>query len=214
MSQPAPITRDIGNMVVRIILGPWRAFRWCCRGLWRRRRALLYIVIALVVIHLTATAITGLMLRNEIARLKSTGYLLTTDQLIPHVPPGEKNAADIYQKAFDARRIAREDEEQLMGLRLFKWTPDITTAARRVVSANSEYYKLIAGAARTPNCAFPKDWTAGPNTVFPEFAKLREPRACSRCALPFQRGRAVRTTPLPTLAPYCASLGIRCSRRH
>jgi hypothetical protein len=114
------------------------------------------------------------MLRNEIARLKSTGYLLTKDQLIPHVPPGEKNAADIYQKAFDARRIAREDEEQLLGFPLSKWTPDTTTAARRVVSANSEYYRLVAEAARTPNCAFPTDWTAGVNMTFPELAKARE----------------------------------------
>jgi hypothetical protein len=162
-------------MVVRILLGPWRALRWFCRGLYRRRRALLYVVIVLVVIHLTATAITGVMLRNEIARLKSAGYLLTKDQLIPHVPPGEKNAADIYQKAFDARRIAREDEEQLLGLPLAKWTPDTTTAARRVVPANSKYYKLIAEAARTPNCAFPVDWNAGPaEQTFPHLARLRD----------------------------------------
>jgi hypothetical protein len=171
---PGILWEAILKVLRAILLAPWRALRWFCRGLYHRRRALLYIVIALVVIHLTATAITGIMLRNEIARLKSTGYLLTTDQLIPHVPPGEKNAADIYQKAFDARRIAREDEEQLLGLRLSKWTPEITPAARRVVSANSEYYALIAEAARTPNCAFPKDWDANLNMTFPEFAKMRE----------------------------------------
>lgn len=175
MSQPVPVTRDISSMVVRILLGPWRALRWCVRGLYRRRRGVLYAVIALVAVHLIATLVTGIMLRNEIARLKSAGYLLTKDQLIPHVPPGEKNAADIYQKAFDARRIAREDEEQLLGLPLAGWTPDTTTAARRVVSANSKYYKLVAEAARTPNCAFPVDWNAGPaEQTFPHLARLRD----------------------------------------
>jgi hypothetical protein len=176
---PGTLWEAIVKVLTAVAVAPWRALRWFGRGIYRRRRALLYIAIALTVIHLAATLVTGLMLGNEIARLKASGYLLTRDQLIPEVPPGEKNAADIYQKAFDARRLSNEDEGIMLEEVARVWkeragAASDLTVSRRVVADNARFFALIREAADTPACSFPKDWTAGPNMVFPEFAKLRE----------------------------------------
>jgi len=175
MHEPAPLTKGILGITVSVVTAPWRALRWFCRGLYRRRRALLYIVIALVAVHLIATLVTGIMLRNEIARLKSGGYLLARDQLIPHVPSGEKNAADIYQKAFDARRVSDEDAAKMADRTAGMTSGEAFDATRRVLADNVRYLALLREAARTSACAFPTNWDAGPGGVsFKQFAQLRE----------------------------------------
>ncbi len=63
--------------------------------------------------HLTATAITGLMLSRELRRLRARGEALDLVSLAPKVPAGAKNAADVYQQAFDALRLSKEEEPRL-----------------------------------------------------------------------------------------------------
>jgi hypothetical protein len=142
----------------------------------RRARVQLYILIALVAIHLVATLVTGLMLKRELASLRASGYLLDASRLAPQVPPGKPNAADVYQKAFDARRVSNEDDAKLeYGKRSgTEWSLEQAALVRRVLSANSDYLRLVTEASRIPDCAFPVDWNAGPNMVFPHLARLRE----------------------------------------
>jgi hypothetical protein len=74
--------------------GIWNAVRFCGRGLRKLGRLLLYLLPVLVVIHLVATVITGRMLNREMARLTESGDLLTLQQVVPAVPPGEPNATN------------------------------------------------------------------------------------------------------------------------
>ncbi len=181
MTEPAAYEKSAAQLIFGVLLAviasPWRALRWFGRGARRRARVLLYILIVLVAVHLVATLITGVMLKRELARMRASGYLLDASQLAPKVPPGKANAADVYQKAFDARRVSKEDDEKLedvYGKAGSEWTADQATSVRRVLSANSDYLRLAAEASRIPDCAFPGDWNAGPDMVFPYFAKLRE----------------------------------------
>src|SRR5574340_1362578 len=138
MSEPtipeASLLRLMLRALLAVVLAPWRVLRWFGRGLRRRARVLLYLLIALVVIHLVATLITGIMLRREVARLRTSGYLLSVDQLAPKLPPGKPNAAVIYQKGFDLRRVPQEVAEkrdyQTPGS---KWSPEQVTLVRRVL---------------------------------------------------------------------------------
>jgi len=103
----------VGGAVRALSSDIWNATRFCGRGLKRLGPVLLYLLPVLVVIHLLATVITGRMLNREMARLRESGDLLTLQQVVPAVPPGEQNAADLYQRAFDALRIAEDEESKL-----------------------------------------------------------------------------------------------------
>ncbi|MCJ7822851.1 MAG: hypothetical protein MUQ26_07240, partial [Armatimonadetes bacterium] len=100
-------------------LGPkvGRAARAVPRGIWNATRfcgrVLLYVVPVLIVVHLVATVITGRMLNREMTRLTESGDLLTLQQVGPAVPPGEPNAADLYQQAFDALRLSEDEKSKL-----------------------------------------------------------------------------------------------------
>jgi hypothetical protein len=163
-----------------LLRAPLRAPRWFGRGVYRHRRALLYVLIGLVAAHLLATVITGRMLDSEYARLRAEGVLLPMDKLVPHVPPGEANAADLYQKAFDTRRASREDEERLYGSPM---TGGIQQAgspsrqwlasARPILGANAASLAWLHRAARTRSCAFPVAWEEGFMAQLSHLAKLR-----------------------------------------
>ena len=172
MSEFFPTVRFAPRSVLRAL---WRAARWFGRGVRRRARALVYLVLVLLVVHLTATLITGRMLAREIARQRAAGYIVSIDDLIPRVPAGEKNAADLYQKAFDALRLSKEDENELFENPFDQWDAKRLALARRVIAANAEYYRLLEGAARTPHCAFPVNWHGWPWAIsFAHLAKLRQ----------------------------------------
>ena len=170
------VLRLILGAIVTVITSPWRALRWFGRGVRRRARVLLYILIVLVAVHLVATLITGLMLKRELASLRASGFILNASQLAPKVPPGKPNAADTYQKAFDARRVSNEDDAKLAyGKSGAEWSPEQAALVGRVVSDNRGYLRLIEEASRTPDCAFPVKWNAGPGEmVFTHFAKMRD----------------------------------------
>ncbi|UCC68939.1 MAG: hypothetical protein JSV79_03185 [Armatimonadota bacterium] len=150
-----------------------RALRCIGRGLKKLARPLLYLLLALLLVHIVATIVTGLMLRKELSRIKAAGEALTTRELAPTVPPGQRNAADLYQQAFQALRLSGDDEEILFP-DLDLSDPDRLTLAREVVSANADYFSLLDEASRIPACAFPVDWDAGFDMTFPHLAKMRQ----------------------------------------
>ncbi len=160
-----------------LVPGLWRALRCVGRGLKKLGRALLYIIPVLLVIHITATLITGRMLHKEIARLTAKGDLVPRAELLPAIPAGQKNAADIYQRAFDALRLSKQDDETLFapsGLRpQEERSADWMALARRVVSANRDYLALLDQASRIPACAFPVKWDNPLEAAFPHFASMR-----------------------------------------
>jgi len=143
------------------------------RGARKAARWLLYVLLVLAAVHLLATFITGRMLKAELDRLRDSGEPLTLAELAPRVPPGEVNAADIYQQAFDSLRVSDSESLELEDFNRVD-DPEWLALAQRVVSDNAEYYSLLEEASRTPACAFPVDWEAGINAQFPHLGKMRQ----------------------------------------
>jgi len=139
----------------------------------RRVRVVLYIVAALAAADLVATAVTGLMLRSEVSKLRAGGYLPPTAQVVPHVPSGQANAADVYLLSFTARQLRDSEETDLVSGRPDRWRPADLLHARRVLAANAEHFRILEQASRIPGCAFPVDWNAGPAMTFPHLAEFR-----------------------------------------
>lgn len=162
----------VGRAARSLPRGIWNATRFCGRGMRKLGRVLLYLLPVLVVIHLVATVITGRMLNREMARLTESGDLLTVQQVAPNVPPGERNAADLYQQAFDALRLSKDEESKL-------WASSEEddaarmALAREVIAGNGRYFDLLDQATRTANCAFPVDWNQAIGARFDHLASMR-----------------------------------------
>ena len=139
------------------------------------------IIVALFLLALAVTAgRTHRALERKRDQLRAAGILKDLADLVPRVPPGERNAADIYQQALDAHATpgAGVDDLDAVGASptdLFSsWTDHQQAAARRIVSANARALALAAQASRTPACAFPVDWTEPYAAVFPHLSRLRD----------------------------------------
>jgi len=150
-----------------------RGARKIGRGARKAARWLLYVLLVLAAVHLLATFITGRMLKAELDRLRDSGEPLTHAELAPSLPPGEANAADIYQQAFDSLRLSDTESLEVEDFNRVD-DPAWLALARRVVSANADYYSLLEEASRTPSCAFPVDWDALLDAQFPHLAKMRQ----------------------------------------
>ena len=143
------------------------------RGMKKLGRLLLYLLVLLLIVHIPATIITGLMLRRELSRIRDAGHALTTRELAPTVPAGERNAADVYQQAFDAIRLSQDDEDALFRSAEMSES-ERTSLARQVLDANTDCLALLDEASRVPACAFPVDWDAGSEMRFPHLKEMRQ----------------------------------------
>ncbi len=164
----------LGSAAAGLLPALWRGLRCFGRGLKKLGRAMLYILPVLLVLHIVATLVTGSMLRREIARLTEAGVIVPREQLIPRVPEGERNAADVYQQAFESLRISETDEDKLMSTPQ-KDDPELMVLARAVVTGNGRFYDLLEEATSLRYCAFPVAWDGSPMEMkFPHFAEMRE----------------------------------------
>jgi hypothetical protein len=141
---------------------------------------MLYILPALVLIHLIAVVVTGRQLQGDIDRLTKAGILAPVKDLIPTLPPGAENAADVYQQAWRELRLSAEDESVLFD-QYAKHDANWFALARRVVAANPEYYRLVDRASRMTHCVFPVDWEPMFSASFPHLSQMR--RAARMLAL-------------------------------
>jgi hypothetical protein len=111
-------------------------------------------------------------LQEEIARLESAGVLLSPEHLIPHVPEGERNAADLYEQAFRVYNLGWSERDTVCDFS--DRSPERLALVREVVERNEGYYQLLDEAARTPHCAFPVDWANPHADTTSHYGKLRE----------------------------------------
>jgi len=111
----------------------------------------------------------------EIERLTAAGIIVPVEDLIPKVPPGERNAADVYEQAFAAFVPPSPEDSELL------WSdpwdaPAGLAAARRLVEQNETYFALLEEASSLPYCAFVSDWSDPwevSSTTYARNAKLR-----------------------------------------
>jgi len=150
----------------------WRGVRCFGRGLGKFGRAMIYVLPVLVLIHLIAVVVTGRQLQGDIERLTKAGIILPAKDLIPSVPPGAENAADVYEEAWETLRFSTLDESSLFD-QWVKHDAMWLALARGAVAANPEYYRLIDRASRVPHCVFPVDWDPVVSASFPHFSQMR-----------------------------------------
>jgi hypothetical protein len=125
---------------------------------------------------LIATLVTGANVRSEIARLRKAGDPVDgagIRALVPHCAPGEENAAMVYQEAF-ARRVDPPGYNDISGVASDQWTPQQWGIARRFLSDNADYFRLLDQASRLKKCEYEADWDDMLNALFPQFAPMRE----------------------------------------
>ena len=113
-------------------------------------------------------------LQAEIERIRAAGEPTTSEEIIPLVPIGGNNAADVYQQAFSLLQVTPSENENVI-----TWAPEDMdeerlAAARDVVARNEPYFELLERASGTPECVFPIDWYDLPNAVLPHYSKMRE----------------------------------------
>jgi hypothetical protein len=130
------------------------------------------LVTFLVVSYLAQTSASERQLQREIARLKAAGILLEPEDLIPTVPEGEKNAADVYRRAFSARQVSQAESETIDAEP--GQDPSRMDTVRDVVARHTRYFDLLDEASRIPTCAFPVDWRHRASAVFPHPTDMRE----------------------------------------
>jgi len=96
----------------------------------------------------------------EIGRLRAAGIIVPIADLLPTVPPGERNAADVYRQAFAAfQPVSAADEEVLFPhpseSRRPAWdAPSRLSVLIPAVEQNATYFSLLDEAAALPHCAF------------------------------------------------------------
>ena len=89
-------------------------------------------------------------------RLTAKGILVPVDQLIPKVPKGERNAADLYGKAFASLSITTQESQKLYDLP--QSSPERRRLLLEVVVRNQPCYDLIGRASLLEHCALPRNW--------------------------------------------------------
>jgi hypothetical protein len=136
----------------------WRVLRWFCR-FW------LIVLVLLAILWTVFTARTGRELEAELNAIRERGEPLTSAEIAPEVPQGEKNAAQIYQTAFDFLTLGDFDVEHGQA--------DVDFG-REVIDQQSTSIRLLIEAGETPYCAWPIDYNAPAySLVFPHFAQMR-----------------------------------------
>jgi hypothetical protein len=139
------------------------------RAVWRILRCFLrwWIILPLLLLvsYLIALNQTGNQLAAELAKVEASGGSLRLADLAPRVPPGEANAADVYQRAFDLLAV---DSEALARM------GEDADLARQVLATQEPALQLLEQASQIRSCVFPVDWDAGFLIAFPHFAPMRE----------------------------------------
>ncbi len=138
-----------------------RLLRWAWRLFWL---ALLSLIVAL---HLASRA-ANRRLARQLSDLARAGELATIEDLIPRVPPGAANAADTYQRAFQALSLSHDEERLLLGggTILYSippkppqdWSGEELAVARAAIERNASYFEQLDEASRIRDCAFPVRW--------------------------------------------------------
>ena len=169
----------LGSAAAGLFPSLWRGLRCFGRGLKKLGRAMLYLLVVLLVIQIIATLVTGSMLRREVVRLTEAGVIVPREELIPRVPEGERNAADVYQQAFESLRISDIDRvEVLYETPPRKDDPERMLRAREVVAGNGRFFELLEEATSLRHCAFPVAWEGSPLDI--AFRHFGEMRNCAR----------------------------------
>jgi len=119
-------------------------------------------------------------LERVLRDLASAGMPVKATDLAKPPIPDEENAALVYQEAFRGLSLSYEEEELVRHARRGNSSlsdPAATARAKEALGRNARALRLIRRASTMAGCRFPRDWSKGMETLFPEYGKLK---LCSR----------------------------------
>jgi len=134
-------------------------------------RVLLALLLLALLAWMAAAIITDRMLRRKLASIAEAGEPIHMRDIAQALPPGDDNAADLYEEAFDALHLSDEDERMLYADSELA-DAEREALARAVVAAHDEYFGLLDRAAHIEACAFWGNWEAGIDVRFPHLRPL------------------------------------------
>jgi hypothetical protein len=151
----------------------WRAVKWLWRRTWRW---LAGFVVLVLLVHTIASIVTGRELERELGKLRAAGDPLALVEAAPKPVPPDRNAAVVYQRAFE---YLPRDEDWVQVSEALTIFPERRAKiswpkVERVVSQSSRAIALLEQASRMPECRFPVNWEAGFAATFPHLGKFRE----------------------------------------
>jgi hypothetical protein len=145
----------------------------------------------LLLVYVITNATGGRALERELAQIRDRGEALTVRELAPPPVPDAENAALVYQRALlslprqEAVRSGGREPWRLMAQADENALRDFTAAepakqrgvsldqVRQALAGTEETAALTRQAAAMPRCAFPVDWDAGTEALFPHLGPLR-----------------------------------------
>ncbi len=156
---------------------------------WRRRRRKLLLALSAVVI-LAVGGLSVLNWRNarryeqQIAAIRASGFPASVKELEEWhpKPPPEENGAEVYQKAFEARKGAGGEESYKKNLsekmreesKQSRFSEALHKLVEQHLSENAEVLRLLHEAAKRPATRFPVDLSKGLNMDLSHLSKLRD----------------------------------------
>lgn len=141
-------------------------------------RRLLWFVAISFLLHSGLNIYASLCLNRELAKIRERGHPLSLGDLRPPAIPAGQNAADVYEKAFQAISLSAAEQVQISS------HPSQNQQARdvgqinlrKIFLRNQQAMELARSASRMLRCNFPVNWEADDPAAlnFPHFRKVRE----------------------------------------
>jgi len=149
------------------------------------------VTLAFVILVLAIGGVTKAIFNSryqaEIAAIKAKGEPLTPADLAGKPIPDAENGAVVYKKVFALIDSGKYDApRKVLDEFVQPPVPDPTTVAkaRQALAQVEPILNLVDEATARPKCRFPRDWSQGVYTLFPENARLRSiSRSISSAAL-------------------------------
>ena len=115
--------------------------------------AALFALLGLLVGYAGLSVYARAHLNHKLDALRAQGVRLTVRELTPPMPSAERNAASLYQQAFETVDLQQSERDQILGL--------VRQAAgrasvRAILQRNAHALELAHQAAQRPECVFPQ----------------------------------------------------------
>lgn len=147
---------------------------------WGRLTVYLFVPALVALSVLTWFLYQGMVIRNELTRIRAEGFPVTLDELNAfYKTPKGPNAADVYQRAFSLFHIEPNIELPVVGRaelppRGEPLPKEMKAMIGKYVEENAAAIKAMLDAANIKECRYPVDLTVGLRMRLPHCGKLRD----------------------------------------
>jgi hypothetical protein len=114
---------------------------------------------------------------RAVAEARKAGFVVMPEDIKTGPVPPEQNAAPIYRQLDAYLKQNPTGKTSSVVRRLLNRTPPTPVElarGRALIAQRAQFFKLIHEAAARPRCDFQRDWSLGPDILFPEYARMRD----------------------------------------